>query len=77
MSQIGQGSTRANQKKPKNIGPKRALGPNLGPWALLALGPIRLVGPGGRGRSPLDPAHQPEADAGRVEDMPEPSRVGV
>jgi len=39
--------------------------------------PIPPVGPGGRGRSPLDPAHQPEADAGRVEDMPEPSRVRV
>ena len=37
-------------------------------------------GPGGRGRSPLDLANQPEADAGRVEDMPKtqkPSRVEV
>ena len=35
MSQIGQGGPPRNPKNPKNIGPKRALGPNLGPWALL------------------------------------------
>ena len=30
---------RAAEKIKKQIGPKRALGPNLGPWALYALGP--------------------------------------
>ena len=45
MSQIGQGGPPRHPKNQKKIGPKRALGPSLGPWALLALGPIRLVGP--------------------------------
>ena len=45
----------------------QAPGPSLWPslFPLVAV-PIPPVGPGGRGRSPLDPAHQPEADAGRV-----------
>ena len=34
MFLIGQGGPSRNPKNQKNIGPKGALGPNLGPWAL-------------------------------------------
>ena len=50
MSQIGQGGPPRNPKNKQHIWPKRALGPNLGPWAPFALGPIRLAG----SLSPLD-----------------------
>ena len=39
MPQIGQGGPPRHPKNQKKNGPKRALGPNLGPWALVALGP--------------------------------------
>ena len=38
-SKLAREAPRAIQKIQKNIGPKRALGPNLSPWALFALGP--------------------------------------
>ena len=55
----------ANSPKSKKlqVAPATSLWSSLFP--LVAV-PISPVGPGGRGRSPLDPAHQPEADAGRV-----------
>ena len=55
----------ANSQKSEKlqVAPATSLRPSLFP--LVAV-PIPHVGPGGRGRSPLDPAHQPEVDAGRV-----------